>query len=197
MKRNKKCNIAGILFTLLLIYEAYSYVMFLKVLSKFGFEMAWRQLYFRSYEDGCEWVMIIGKLFAIESLIIMINSSFRLTKARIGMRKKTAIVYFFAQFSMWLVTFSLNTYHAILNSWSMRTFLYNVWNFGMIYICVIVYLIAYCLYRSGKAKQKEIVPDTCSEEWKISYYKNLLDHKVITQKEYQSMIEKIKIGQLM
>ncbi len=98
---------------------------------------------------------------------------------------------------MWSVTFSLNTYHAILNSWSMRTFLYNVWNFGMIYICVIVYLIAYCLYRSGKAKQKEIVPDTCSEEWKISYYKNLLDHKVITQKEYQSMIEKIKIGQLM
>ena len=197
MKRNKKCNIAGILFTLLLIYEAYSYVMFLKVLSKFGFEMAWRQLYFRSYEDGCEWVMIIGKPVAICSLVIMITSSFRLTKARIGMRKKTAIVYFLAQFSMWSVTFSLNTYHAILNSWSMRTFLYNVWNFGMIYICVIVYLIAYCLYRSGNKKQQAVVPDMHSEKWKVDYYKNLLDHKVITKKEYQSMIEKIKIGQLM
>lgn len=197
MKRNKKCNIAGILFTLLLIYETYSYVMFLKMLFKYDVETAWRWLYFRSYADGGEWVMLIGKPVAICSLVIMITSSFRLTKARIGMRKKTAIVYFLAQFSMWSVTFSLNTYHAILNSWSMRAFLYNVWNFGMIYICVIVYLIAYCLYRSGKAKQKEIVPDTCSEEWKISYYKNLLDHKVITQKEYQSMIEKIKIGQLM
>ena len=182
---------------LLLIYETYSYVMFLKVLVKFDIERAWSLLYYRSYADGNEWLMLIGKLFAILSLIIMINASFRLTKAGIGIRKKTAIVYFFAQFSIWSITFSLTTYHFILNSWTMRAFLYNVWNFGMIYICVIVYLIAYCLYRSGKAKQKEIVPDTCSEERKISYYKNLLDHKVITQKEYQSMIEKIKIGQLM
>lgn len=79
----------------------------------------------------------------------------------------------------------------------MRAFLYNVWNFGMIYICVIVYLIAYCLYRSGNKKQQAVVPDMHSEKWKVDYYKNLLDHKVITQKEYQSMIEKIKIGQLM
>ena len=94
MERNRKCNIAGILFTLLLIYETYSYVMFLKVLSEFDVETVWTRLYFCSYADGSEWVMIIGKLFAICSLIIMITSSFRLTKARIGMRKKTAIVYF-------------------------------------------------------------------------------------------------------
>ncbi len=62
MKRNKKCNIAGILFTLLLIYETYSYVMFLKVLFKYDVETAWRLLYFRSYADGGEWVMLIGKL---------------------------------------------------------------------------------------------------------------------------------------
>ena len=79
----------------------------------------------------------------------------------------------------------------------MRAFLYNVWNFGMVYICVIVYLIAYCLYRSGKAKQQAVVPDMHSEKWKVDYYKNLLDHKVITQIEYQSMVEKVKLGQLM
>ena len=197
MKRNKKCNIAGILFTLLLIYETYSYVMFLKVLVKFDIERAWSLLYYRSYADGNEWLMLIGKLFAILSLIIMINASFRLTKAGIGIRKKTAIVYFFAQFSIWSITFSLTTYHFILNSWTMRAFLYNVWNFGMVYICVIVYLIAYCLYRSGKAKQQAVVPDMHSEKWKVDYYKNLLDHKVITQIEYQSMVEKVKLGQLM
>lgn len=94
MKRNKKCNIAGILFTLLLIYETYSYVMFLKVHFKYDVETAWRLLYFRSYADGVEWVMLIGKPCAILSLIIMINASFRLNKAGIGIRKKTAIVYF-------------------------------------------------------------------------------------------------------
>lgn len=197
MKKNKKCNIAGILFTLLLIYETYSYVMFLKVLVKFDIERAWSLLYYRSYADGNEWLMLIGKLFAILSLIIMINASFRLTKAGIGIRKKTAIVYFFAQFCIWSITFSLTTYHFILNSWTMRAFLYNVWNFGMVYICVIVYLIAYCLYRSGKAKQQAVVPDMHSEKWKVDYYKNLLDHKVITQIEYQSMVEKVKLGQLM
>ena len=197
MKKNKKCNIAGILFTLLLIYETYSYVMFLKALVKFDIERAWGLLYFRSYSDGSEWVMLIGKLGAILSLIIMINASFRLTKAGIGIRKKTAILYFFAQFSMWSVTFSLNTYHFILNSWTMRAFLYNVWNFGMVYICVIVYLIAYCLYRSGNKKQQAVVPDMHSEKWKVDYYKNLMDHKIITQIEYQSMVEKVKLGQLM
>ena len=197
MEKNKKCNIAGILFTLLLIYETYSYVMFVKMLFKFDVETVWRLLYFRSYADGSEWVMFIGKLGAILSLIIMINASFRLTKAGIGIRKKTAIVYFFAQFSIWSVTFSLTTYHFILNSWTMRAFLYNVWNFGMVYICVIVYLIAYCLYRSGNKKQQAVVPDMHSEKWKVDYYKNLMDHKVITQKEYQSMVEKVKLGQLM
>ncbi len=197
MKKNKKCNIAGILFTLLLIYETYSYVMFLKVLVKFDIERAWSLLYYRSYADGNEWLMLIGKLFAILSLIIMINASFRLTKAGIGIRKKTAIVYFFAQFSIWSITFSLTTYHFILNSWTMRAFLYNVWNFGMVYICVIVYLIAYCLYRSGNKKQQAVIPDMHSEKWKVDYYKNLLDHKVITQIEYQSMVEKVKLGQLM
>ena len=197
MEKNKKCNIAGILFTLLLIYETYSYVMFLKMLFKFDIERAWGLLYFRSYSDGSECVMLIGKLGAILSLIIMINASFRLTKAGIGIRKKTAIVYFFAQFSMWSVTFSLTTYHFILNSWTMRAFLYNVWNFGMVYICVIVYLIAYCLYRSGNKKQQAVAPDMHSEKWKVDYYKNLLDHKVITQIEYQSMVEKVKLGQLM
>ena len=197
MERNRKCNIAGILFTLLLIYETYSYVIFLKVLSEFPVETVWTRLYFCSYAGGGEWVMIIGKLFAILSLIIMINASFRLTKAGIGIRKKTAIVYFFAQFSMWSVTFSLTTYHFILNSWTMRAFLYNVWNFGMVYICVIVYLIAYCLYRSGNKKQQAVVPDMHSETWKVDYYKNLMDHKIITQIEYQSMVEKVKLGQLM
>lgn len=197
MKKNKKCNIAGILFTLLLIYETYSYVMFLKVLVKFDIERAWSLLYYRSYADGGEWVMLIGKPVAILSLIIMINASFRLTKAGIGIRKKTAIVYFFAQFSIWSITFSLTTYHFILNSWTMRAFLYNVWNFGMVYICVIVYLIAYCLYRSGNKKQQAVVPDMHSEKWKVDYYKNLMDHKIITQIEYQSMVEKVKLGQLM
>ena len=197
MKRNKKCNIAGILFTLLLIYETYSYVMFLKVLSEFPVETVWTRLYFCSYAGGGEWVMIIGKLFAICSLIIMITSSFRLTKARIGMRKKTAIVYFLAQFFMWSGTFNINTTAAIFRSWTMRAFLYNVWKYGMIYICVIIYLIAYCLYRSGNKKQKTVVPDTHSEERKVDYYKKLMDHKVITQKEYQSMVEKIRLGQLM
>lgn len=197
MERNRKCNIAGILFTLLLIYETYSYVMFLKVLSEFPVETVWTRLYFCSYAGGGEWVMIIGKLFAICSLIIMITSSFRLTKARIGMRKKTAIVYFLAQFFMWSGTFNINTTAAIFRSWTMRAFLYNVWKYGMIYICVIIYLIAYCLYRSGNKKQKTVVPDTHSEERKVDYYKKLMDHKVITQKEYQSMVEKIRLGQLM
>ena len=197
MERNRKCNIAGILFTLLLIYETYSYVMFLKVLSGFPVETVWTRLYFCSYAGGGEWVMIIGKLFAICSLIIMITSSFRLTKARIGMRKKTAIVYFLAQFFMWSGTFNINTTAAIFRSWTMRAFLYNVWKYGMIYICVIIYLIAYCLYRSGNKKQKTVVPDTHSEERKVDYYKKLMDHKVITQKEYQSMVEKIRLGQLM
>lgn len=197
MERNRKCNIAGILFTLLLIYETYSYVMFLKVLSEFPVETVWTRLYFCSYAGGGEWVMIIGKLFAICSLIIMITSSFRLTKARIGMRKKTAIVYFLAQFFMWSGTFNIKTTAAIFRSWTMRAFLYNVWKYGMIYICVIIYLIAYCLYRSGNKKQKTVVPDTHSEERKVDYYKKLMDHKVITQKEYQSMVEKIRLGQLM
>lgn len=197
MERNRKCNIAGILFTLLLIYETYSYVMFLKVLSEFDVETVWTRLYFCSYAGGGEWVMIIGKLFAICSLIIMITSSFRLTKARIGVRKKTAIVYFLAQFCMWSGTFNINTTAAIFRSWTMRAFLYNVWKYGMIYICVIIYLIAYCLYRSGNKKQKTVVPDTHSEERKVDYYKKLMDHKVITQKEYQSMVEKIRLGQLM
>lgn len=197
MERNRKCNIAGILFTLLLIYETYSYVIFLKVLSEFPVETVWTRLYFCSYAGGGEWVMIIGKLFAICSLIIMITSSFRLTKARIGMRKKTAIVYFLAQFFMWSGTFNINTTAAIFRSWTMRAFLYNVWKYGMIYICVIIYLIAYCLYRSGNKKQKTVVPDTYSEERKVDYYKKLMDHKVITQKEYQSMVEKIRLGQLM
>lgn len=197
MERNRKCNIAGILFTLILIYETYSYVMFLKVLSEFPVETVWTRLYFCSYAGGGEWVMIIGKLFAICSLIIMITSSFRLTKARIGMRKKTAIVYFLAQFFMWSGTFNINTTAAIFRSWTMRAFLYNVWKYGMIYICVIIYLIAYCLYRSGNKKQKTVVPDTHSEERKVDYYKKLMDHKVITQKEYQSMVEKIRLGQLM
>lgn len=182
---------------LLLIYETYSYVMFLKVLSEFPVETVWTRLYFCSYAGGGEWVMIIGKLFAICSLIIMITSSFRLTKARIGMRKKTAIVYFLAQFFMWSGTFNINTTAAIFRSWTMRAFLYNVWKYGMIYICVIIYLIAYCLYRSGNKKQKAVVPDTHSEERKVDYYKKLMDHKVITQKEYQSMVEKIRLGQLM
>lgn len=197
MERNRKCNIAWILFTLLLIYETYSYVIFLKVLSEFPVETVWTRLYFCSYAGGGEWVMIIGKLFAICSLIIMITSSFRLTKARIGMRKKTAIVYFLAQFFMWSGTFNINTTAAIFRSWTMRAFLYNVWKYGMIYICVIIYLIAYCLYRSGNKKQKTVVPDTYSEERKVDYYKKLMDHKVITQKEYQSMVEKIRLGQLM
>lgn len=73
MERNRKCNIAGILFTLLLIYETYSYVMFLKVLSEFDVETVWTRLYFCSYADGSEWVMIIGKLFAICSLITFLD----------------------------------------------------------------------------------------------------------------------------
>ena len=197
MERNRKCNIAGILFTLLLIYEVYSYVMFLKMIFTFNINLVWNLTYSRSYAGGGEWVMLIGKPVAICSLVIMITSSFRLTKVRIGMRKKTAIVYFLAQFCMWSGTFNINTTAAIFRSWTMRAFLYNVWKYGMIYICVIIYLIAYCLYRSGNKKQKAVVPDTHSEEWKVDYYKKLMDHKVITQKEYQSMVEKIRLGQLM
>ena len=141
--------------------------------------------------------MLIGKTVAMLSLIIMVNASFRLTKAGVGTRKKTAIVYFLAMISIWSDTFNLNAAAAIFHSWTMRAFLYNVWKYGMIYICMVVYLIAYCLYRSGNKKQKAIVPDTHSEEWKVNYYKNLMNHEVITQKEYQSMVERIKLGQLM
>lgn len=197
MERNRKCNIAGILFTLLLIYEVYSYVMFLKMISTLNINLVWNLTYSRSYAGGGEWVMLIGKPVAICSLVIMITSSFRLTKVRIGMRKKTAIVYFLAQFCMWSDTFNINTTAAIFRSWTMRAFLYNVWKYGMIYICVIIYLIAYCLFRSGNKEQKAVVPDTHSEERKVDYYKKLMDHKVITQKEYQSMVEKIRLGQLM
>ena len=67
----------------------------------------------------------------------------------------------------------------------------------MIYVCMIVYLIAYYLYRSGNKTQEGNVSDPQNEKIKIGYYKNLMKHNIITQKEYQSMVEKIKLGQLM
>lgn len=197
VKRNKKCNIAGILFGLIFLVELCKYVIFVKTVFETNEKSAWLTLYSHNYEDGFVWIMLMASPIVMALLIGMFNASFRLQKVSTGKRKKTTIVYFIAMFLIWSITYNENAAKFFLSSPNLKMFLYRFWNYDMIYACMIVYLIAYYLYRSGNKTQEGNVSDPQNEKIKIGYYKNLMEHNIITQKEYQSMVEKIKLGQLM
>lgn len=197
MKRNKKCNIAGILFALIFLVELCKYVIFIKTVFETNEKLTWLKLYSRNYEDGFIWIMLVASPIVMALLVGMFNASFRLQKVSTGKRKKTTIVYFIAMFFIWTITYNKDAAKFFLSNTNPKMFLYGFWNYDMIYVCMIVYLIAYYLYRSGNKTQEVNASAPQNEEMKIGYYKNLMEHNIITPKEYQSMVEKIKLGQLM
>lgn len=198
MERNKKCKIAGILFSVILLYEVYRVIVCYREAMMLSLDYVWKLTLGVKFTMGSFWLVFMIILISVVSLILMIVASFKTGTVK-NKKMKPVVAYCCVMLLLWFIAYPKWHYFGnLMYCRSIASFFRTIRVHHMPVVGVILFLIAYYLLRTGDALQEKEVQSTSmdGEEGKINYYKNLLEHQVLTEAEYELMVEKVKQGKL-